>query len=229
MALNHSPRIVTDGLVFCLDAANSKSYSGNGTTISDISLSKLSATAVNGVTFNSGGYFEFDGVNDYITLGNTTVANVFTGDFTVSAWVYRLTNTGPTWGNIIGDYYTAQNSAEWQLMISNAAQFFVYRIGGGYIINTVASGFSVNQWINVCLSRIGSNVTLYSNGNQIATTTNSDTWGSPTGNLNIGIDGNNSSEPLNGRISNVMIYKGVGLTSGQVNRNYQALRGRYGL
>ena len=37
MALAHSPRIVTDGLVLYLDAANTKSYSGSGTTWTDIS------------------------------------------------------------------------------------------------------------------------------------------------------------------------------------------------
>ena len=32
MTLNHSPQIVTDGLVFYLDPANSKSYPGTGTS-----------------------------------------------------------------------------------------------------------------------------------------------------------------------------------------------------
>lgn len=30
MAVNYAPRIVTDGLVLCLDAANPKSYPGTG-------------------------------------------------------------------------------------------------------------------------------------------------------------------------------------------------------
>jgi len=36
MALAHSPRIVTDGLVLALDAGNTKSYPGSGTTWSDL-------------------------------------------------------------------------------------------------------------------------------------------------------------------------------------------------
>ena len=32
MGLTHSPRIVTDGLVFCVDAADARSYPGTGTT-----------------------------------------------------------------------------------------------------------------------------------------------------------------------------------------------------
>ena len=37
MALTHSPRIVTDGLVLCLDAGNTKSYPGSGTAWNDLS------------------------------------------------------------------------------------------------------------------------------------------------------------------------------------------------
>ena len=36
MALAHSPKIVTDGLIFLLDGANTKSYSGTGSTWTDI-------------------------------------------------------------------------------------------------------------------------------------------------------------------------------------------------
>ena len=37
MATNYNPAIVTDGLVMCCDAANSKSYPGSGTTFIDVS------------------------------------------------------------------------------------------------------------------------------------------------------------------------------------------------
>jgi hypothetical protein len=41
MAFNYSPKIVTDGLVLYLDAANSKSYVSGSTTWNDISRSGL--------------------------------------------------------------------------------------------------------------------------------------------------------------------------------------------
>ena len=47
MGLSHSPRIVTDGLVLCLDAANKRSYPGAGTTWTDLSSSKANGTLVN--------------------------------------------------------------------------------------------------------------------------------------------------------------------------------------
>ena len=47
MATNYNPKIVTDGLVLCLDAANTKSYSGSGTTWTDISGKSNNGTLTN--------------------------------------------------------------------------------------------------------------------------------------------------------------------------------------
>ena len=70
MGLAHSPRIVTDGLVLCVDAANTKSYPGSGTTWTDISGKGHNGTLTNGPTFSSDnmGGIVFDGSNDAVTL-----------------------------------------------------------------------------------------------------------------------------------------------------------------
>ena len=44
MGLSHSPKIVTNGLVLCLDAANPKSYPGSGTAWTDLSGNARNAT-----------------------------------------------------------------------------------------------------------------------------------------------------------------------------------------
>ena len=87
MALAHSPRIVTDGLALCLDAGNTKSYSGSGTTWNDLSGNGNTGTLTNGPTYSSdnGGSIFFDGTNDYVSL----VDNL--GDpqqFTIEFWAY---------------------------------------------------------------------------------------------------------------------------------------------
>ena len=53
MALAHSPRIITDGLVLCLDAGNTKSYPGSGTAWSDLSGQGNNGTLTNGPTYSS--------------------------------------------------------------------------------------------------------------------------------------------------------------------------------
>jgi hypothetical protein len=224
-------KIVTNGLVLCLNAADKNSYPGSGTTWTDIA-STNNGTLTNGPTFNSanGGSIVFDGSNDYVGIGVDKSCNRFTGDFAVSAWVNR-TNAGVTFGNIIGDYYTnsTANALEWQIMMSDTAQFNLYNVTGGYIIGNTASGFNAGTWINIVVSRIGSTITMYSNTNSIATVTNTTTFGSATGNLNIGIDGNNSSEPFTGNIASVLIYKNKGLTATEVLQNYNATKSRFNL
>jgi hypothetical protein len=85
MATIGGSNVVTNGLVLALDAANTKSYPGSGTTWNDLSGNNNSGSLVNGPTFDSGngGSIFTDGTNDYISspyFGNTT------DSFTFAAW-----------------------------------------------------------------------------------------------------------------------------------------------
>ena len=78
--------IVTNGLVFYLDAANKLSYPGSGTAWVDLSGNGNNGTLTNGPTFssNNAGSIVFDGVDDYV--GRNSSIN--TGqNFSVFAWV----------------------------------------------------------------------------------------------------------------------------------------------
>ena len=52
MALQHHPRIVSNGLVGYWDAANTRSYSGSGITINGL-VGGIGGTLLNGVGFSS--------------------------------------------------------------------------------------------------------------------------------------------------------------------------------
>ena len=92
MAFNYSPKIVTDGLVLALDAANVKSYPGSGTTWNDLSRGGNNGILINGPTFNSGngGSIVFDGVNDYSQTENTI--NLVNKSFTIITWCNLLSS-----------------------------------------------------------------------------------------------------------------------------------------
>ena len=70
MSTRYNPSIVRDNLVLYLDAANTKSYPGSGTTWKDISGKGNNGTLTNGPTFDSNnlGSIDFDGVNDHVVL-----------------------------------------------------------------------------------------------------------------------------------------------------------------
>ena len=89
MGVNYNPAIVTNGLVLALDAANPKSYSGSGITWTDVSGNRIDANKTGAEsptypTWNSTGYFSFNGgVQSMYFNGVGPISN----NFTISAWV----------------------------------------------------------------------------------------------------------------------------------------------
>jgi hypothetical protein len=82
--------IVTDGLVFAVDANNIVSYPKSGTTWYGLTGS-FSGSLVNGASFNptNGGSIVFDGADDYVS---TNLVQTFTNELTVETW-YRGTKS----------------------------------------------------------------------------------------------------------------------------------------
>ena len=64
--IKRGPRIVTDGLIFYIDAANKKSYPGSGTTYSNLKNLSNEGTLYHGISLqpNHGGVWDFDGPSD---------------------------------------------------------------------------------------------------------------------------------------------------------------------
>lgn len=84
---DYGPRIVSDGLILCLDASNPKSYAGSGTTWTDIT-GRANGTIAGTISFVSSGpqsYFNFATANDsnYIESDNISQAYL---DMTIVFW-----------------------------------------------------------------------------------------------------------------------------------------------
>ena len=79
--------IVRDGLVLYLDAANTKSYPGSGTTWSDLSLRGNNMTLVNNPTFNTSGSITFDNTDDFGYIDITSQSGLVGGNVTMQLWV----------------------------------------------------------------------------------------------------------------------------------------------
>jgi hypothetical protein len=82
-----STTIITNGLILFLDATNSSSYSGSGTTWTDLSGNSNNGTLVNGPVYTaSPGYFTFNLANDRYASTSGTISSLSTATFL--AWVY---------------------------------------------------------------------------------------------------------------------------------------------
>ena len=241
MAVGYNPRISTDGLVLCLDAANTKSYGGSGTTWTDLSTNGNSGS-ISGATHTSGagGYFSFDGSNDKITIDSSSSTNLSNGNFTISSWFYIPTSVDSTnlyyWIFAIGTSSGASNTwylRIWRSGISAGALFT--RINNVVLLGTdgddnasypgdyyKASG----RWTHFTFIENNGTSYYYMNGVQ---TGSASTPTIPSGNNYITIgDMSTDQAPTNMLVSNFSLYNKA-LSAAEVAQNFNALRGRYGI
>jgi hypothetical protein len=230
MGLYHSPQIVTSGLSLCLDAANSKSYPGSGTTWTDLSGRGNTGTLVNGVGYNSSnlGSLSFDGVNDEVQLPGT---NLSLNQMTISSWNFssNYAQNGFMFEKTTNGSVNTQYS-----LFYNTAPLIYYRTYGlsttDLTVNTTTAGVVNNSWNNVVATWDGTNKRIYVNGVLRATSANltGTVTQNATGIALIGRHGNPSAYPFNGRISNTQIYNRA-LSAAEIQQNFNALRSRFSI
>jgi hypothetical protein len=216
--------IVTDGLVLHLDAGNSTSYPGSGTTWADLSGNGNTGTLTNGPTYSSadGGSIVFDGSNDFVDCGGNALLN-FTNNFTLSAWFYRATTQPSVDAAIVGKIQLPYTG---YMLWYNSSTVDLY-FNGSPRVNS-STTISANIWYNVAGTYNGATASIYINGTlDVATSvaTSADATGV---NFMVGKYNDPPERNFAGNISNVQAYNRA-LTAAEVTQNFNALRGRYGL
>jgi hypothetical protein len=232
MAFNYSPKIVTDGLVLYLDAANTRSYPGVGTTWSDLSRSGNNGSLINGPTFNSGngGSIVFDGSNDYVDCG---VSNIpLPTNVTLTAWINQSTLVG--YKNIVTKEGATQTDLDYGLTTSpNGNLYFWFHNGSYRIHETLTNNInSTNVWYSVTsvFSDTNNTVQLYANGIQIYNQTESTSLLAHT-NSKLLVGWRNSlasGQSFQGNIAQTLIYNRA-LSATEIRQNYNATKTRFGL
>jgi len=231
MAFIHSPKIVTSGLVLCLDAANKVSYSGTGTSWYDLSGNANTSTLINGPTFSgmNSGVIVFDGTDDYVSMPMNTNTRLQNNYQTYSAYVY-ITSVGPNsnaslWG-------VGVNPTGWWILWSATSITLFIETSGTYISYSVSVTNALNTWMNITcvIDNVGRTMTVYKNGSLVGTSSQWPVFTPPNDVVELG--GNratvNSGDYIKGRVSNVLLYnRSLGTT--EVLQNYNATKTRFGL
>jgi hypothetical protein len=216
MGIDYNNIIVSDGLVLYLDAANTRSYSGSGTSSNSL-VGGIGANLVNGVGFTSSnnGAFIFDGSNDYINFGNSSAVQQSSG--TLSAWA-KASSPGGGYRGIIakqgayGLFYTDS------ILVAYDWAADTPRSTGVNIAD--------NTWKNVVLtyqSGVSNGTRIYINGVSVLTTTI--TVLNQTGNLFGGAEAN-AGQYAACQISLFNMYNRA-LSAQEILQNYNATKGRY--
>ena len=196
-----------------------------GTIWTDLSGNGNTGTLTNGPTYSSsnGGSLVFDGVNDYVNLGTpSSLTSLYTSNnkVTICVWVRINANVGQ---DIIFD--SGSNECIQLDLFGNAFRFAITTSGG--TIRTANNPLNINTW-NYCIGTYdGTNVSSYSNGSLVSQVGQTGNISSDTSNFIIG-NYSNLNYGLNGNISQVSIYNRA-LSASEIQQNFNAMRGRYGI
>lgn len=236
MSNQYGPRIVTNGLVLCLDAGNSKSYPGSGTVWNDLSGNGNNGTLVNGPTYSSlnKGSIVFDGINDRgtftspITVGSSQTYEVWVkamkSDIAADNYAYILHNNGLN--TSVGLSYMTIGYGWSGSGLQNGEIFACFNgnflnMGTGVIGNTTNIRQVVLTWNGSVQSAYVDSVFRKSQ----ALTTNPQNFSTTT---SFGDDKATSYRPIIGSIYSIKIYNRA-LSASEVLQNYNATKGRFGL
>jgi hypothetical protein len=227
MGFYRGPRVVTDGLVLYLDAANTKSYPGTGTTWGDISRGGNNGTLVNGPTFNSGngGSIIFDGVDDYANIPIPSVNSYDT--ITICGFIKWLSYGEDMFlGMTTYDVWTAGNC----LGFNNGASNVI-----GINAATVTSLGLLGNWryYTFVMNKSGllSTNKIYINGVSVGplTAVVASDGNIPGFNTNLRLcSWNNGGFNGNMQYGNLQVYNRA-LTAQEIQQNYNATKSRFGL
>ena len=225
--------IITTGLVLNLDAGNPLSYSGSGTTWTDLSGNGNNGTLTNGTSYSSanGGTLTFDGINDYVDTNLITNQSAFTyciwGKSSTLGYPNRIMGnadalTGTNGANIIWGTPVMTGQAE------DYNRFWFIRRNANNMTNDIMSpiiaGFSGNWHYIVATYDNVNGSKLYCDNVLVGSKANIGFASSLK--LRIGKDGN-GTDAFNGSVGAVQVYNKA-LNATEIATNFNATKSRFG-
>lgn len=232
MGLAHSPRIVTDGLVLCLDAASKRSYPGTGTTWTDLKANKSGAMQNMTDNFSSenAGRLTFDGSNEYVSFSNGEDIFPNNNIFSITFWQYIQ-------GRNSSVFHLTGPSTSNEVWIMNSSTSFAFGDNLVFAVNASpasdywSTGFipPLNEWMNITFVKTSSSAHLYVDSALTASTSYSRS-------INLGSnmpfyigtdpDPGGFSQFMNGYISSLSVYNRA-LSADEIRQNYLSTKERY--
>ena len=224
MALAHSPKIITDGLVLCLDAGNTKSYPGSGTTWTDLSGNGNNASLSNITYSSSNRTLQFNG----------STSTAFVSSFTPP----RSAHTIIIWAKSSVALNNTTSSATRKTLFKNGTSWNPGLWINGQIIrphmppeyrDKTISYRPFTDWFS--LGQIWDGNDVYTIDNNLVTldTLRSSSYSQTNQDgMSIGYESGTTAYTWNGEIAIFQIYNRA-LTAEEIQQNFNALRGRFGI
>ena len=190
---------------------------------------------INNATFNSDGYFAFGGSGDYISFASASELQFLNRlPYTLEVWTYPTSNPGAsTWTGI----FNREDSS-----VGSRDGYNIYLNGGSGTLHLVTERFCtgtatavekdynnsdlLNIWHHVVATYDGTTLRLYRNGVQLNSATSTGNITNTSKTLEIGRRGTGSY--FIGRLTGQKIYNKA-LSVSEIQQNFNASRGRYGI
>lgn len=228
MGLDHSPLIVTDGLMMYLDARNTRSYPGTGNTWFDLK-GNINFTLQNSPPFlpnSAGGSIGFTAASSHWALSSNNLPLMTR--FTVEVWHYYTgVNTGTSPVIITETYPGSTSQINFNLgATTTSSDLRIGYFNGGWNESGIYT-LTTNSWNHIVGTFDGTNLRLYVNKVNQVTTLNGGTPTSNTGGIRLMRRWDNG-EYWGGHLSTVKIYNRA-LSATEIVQNYNATKKRYGL
>ena len=228
MGVNYNPKIVTDGLVLCYDAANNRSYPKTGTTWIDLAGSN-DGTLTNGPTFDTtnGGSIVFDGTNDRISIPIASLpAPNNSANFTYEA-VVKFDSLG--WRTIFSQN-AGSGTGRIFLGVHGTNSKLVTFITGSVKqpdFSAVSTGTIYHVALKMYQGPLDLEATISIGLNGVWDVVSGDAFNyTGTGDINIGCEPGAAGSFLDGNILAVRIYNRP-LDDKELFQNYRTIKGRY--
>lgn len=218
-------KIVTKNIVLLLDASDTLSYPGSGTTWTDLSGNGNNGTLTNGPTFGSanGGSIVFDGIDDYVSVPNAALLNSTTQ--TISVW-YMSTSLPARSATIVGKHDAFGSYNGYNILTGNTIQIKGPQNGAAFSYGPGNALVSVWYFATLTMT-INGPTEFYVNGVSVGTGTTPN-FTMSSNELRIGRSSDSFWSIFTGRVAYVSIYDRI-LTSVEILQNYNATKSRFGL
>jgi hypothetical protein len=220
--------VITDGLQIFVDAGDSDSYPGSGTTWADISGNDRDATLVGAITYSSnfGGYFNFPSATtgEYAAFSGVTLSNYTEATFIC---FFRRSATNSDVQGLIFNRGVLREITGLNLD-GNQIRYHWKDASNTWGFN---SGLSVgaNEWIMAAVSVTSTSAVLYratSSGGLSSATNNVSHAAATMSALEIGRDPESTNREYLGDISIALVYNRA-LSQTEIQQTYDAFKGRY--
>jgi len=232
MGVTYNPRIVTDGLVLALDAGNTKSYPGSGTTWTDLSGNGNNGTLENGVGYNgsNGGSLSFDGVNDRIQIAYTPNLAFTDAIMSCESWVYvDSLSSAFSIINKRGNNSTQNTNRSYVFEVSSNGRVTWNLDSATTLCNTATGLIQTDQWYHLAATHDGTNAKVYVNGVESVSVSSGTSSLKNTGDIPVRIGWRYTNSSINysdGKISITRVYNKA-LTPQEIQQNYNATKSRF--